>query len=400
MMNITALSIFVSLTLWTTGKSLAQDTPTAVLPVSSTAFFFSPGNWSGDTGRGGSIYRQSWNPGAYVRITWNTTNTNPTAELLLDTSVFGDKIKNSPELTYNIDGRWITGVKCAETIPIKDLAGAGSHTLTIYINNSEQAERWGTAQESGHNVVRVTGLRLNRDCTSVPAVSAKHWALIVGDSITEGIGAGVGTNDNLACWSYFVGSGLQSIGYEYGVSACGWSGWLRPGDGSGDVPPYYQISTSPGSYDDVRSRWNKIDGRTSLLDDTKRLSGYGTTGQEPDAILINFGTNDSFAKIPVADLQASIVGSLQALQKAAPKATIFIIIPFGQYAAAELKTSVATCNSAKKIIIIDLGASVAKGIAADNYWGNVHPNMRGHATFAAKILAQVVGKLPAASAGN
>lgn len=399
-MNHPILFIFVSLTLWSTGKAPAQDTPTAVLPVSSTAFFFSPGNWSGDTSRGGSKYRQTWNSGAYMRIAWTTANTNPTAELLLDTSVFGDQIKNPPELTYNIDGRWIAGVKCAETIPIQNLAGAGSHTLTIYISSSEQADRWGTAQENGHNVVRVTGLRLNRDCTSVPAVPAKRWALIVGDSITEGIGAGVGTNDNLASWSYFVGSGLQSIGYEYGVSACGWSGWLRPGDGSGDVPPYYQVSTSPGSYDDARSRWNKIDARNSLLDEAKRLSGYGATGQEPDAILINFGTNDSLTKMPAADLQASITGSLQALQKAAPKATIFIIIPFGQYAAAELAASVAACKSAKKIFIIDLGASVAKGIAADNYWGNLHPNMRGHATFAAKILAQVVAKLPAASAGN
>lgn len=392
--------LLVSLVLFVPRYAKAQDAATAVLPVSSPAFFFSPGNWSGDSGRGGSVFRQTWNPGAYFRVTWTTSSENPTAELLLDTSTFGDKVKNPPELTYNIDGLWTSDVKCAGSIPIQGLTGSGSHSLTMYCSNSEQAERWGTAETSGLNVVRVTGLKLNRDSISVPAAPAKRWVLIVGDSITEGIGAGMGKADSLGSWSYFVGSGLKSIGCEYGVSACGWNGWLRPGDGTGDVPSYYMATKEPGSHDDARSRWNKIDSRNSLLDGRKRISGYGGTDQEPAAILINLGTNEALTNMPAADVQASITGALRALQSAAPKAAIFVIIPFGQYVATELKTAVAETNRAGKISIIDLGPAVAKGLTTDTYWGGIHPSMRAHATLAAQILAQVAAKLPPATSGK
>lgn len=370
-------------------RAAAQET--AVLPVTSPAFFFSPGNWTGDTGRGGSVFRQSWYPGSYFRVTWNTTNANPTAELLLDISTYGDKVKNPPEITYEIDGRWTSGVKCAGSIPIRDLKGPGPHVLSVYFSTSEQSDRWGTPTASGLNVVRVTGLRLNRDSTPVPAAPTKRWALIVGDSITEGSAANNGKSDSLASWSYFTGSALQELGYEYGVSACGYSGWLRPGDRGGDVPPYYQLSGS-GGFDEARSRWNKIDARNSLLDSKGRLSGYGDPNQEPSAILINFGTNDELSKVKPADLQSSITGSLKALRKASPAAEIFLIVPFGQYAVNELKASVASLDD-YRISIIDLGESVAKGLAANNYWSGLHPNMRGHATFAARILARIAPKL-------
>ncbi len=188
-MQSTVVLLLVITALFIPRDATAQDGSTTVLPVSSPAFFFSPGNWTGDTGRGGAAFRQTWYSGAYFRVTWTTTHANPTADLLLDTSTFGDKIKNPPELAYQIDGLWTSGVKCAESIPIKGLTGTGPHTLTVHFSNSEQAERWGTPQQSGLNVLRVTGLKLNRESTAIPAVPAKRWVLIVGDSITEGIAA-------------------------------------------------------------------------------------------------------------------------------------------------------------------------------------------------------------------
>ena len=43
----------------------AAETSEMTIPVDSPAFFFSLGNWSGDAGRGGTNYRQTWNSGAY-----------------------------------------------------------------------------------------------------------------------------------------------------------------------------------------------------------------------------------------------------------------------------------------------------------------------------------------------
>ncbi len=59
----------------------AADTMT--IPVDSPAFAFSPGNWTGDEGRAGKTFRQTWNPGAYFRVTWETRNPKPAAKILL-----------------------------------------------------------------------------------------------------------------------------------------------------------------------------------------------------------------------------------------------------------------------------------------------------------------------------
>jgi hypothetical protein len=46
----------------------AADASLMTIPVNSPAFVFSPGNWTGDAGRAGKIFRQTWNPGAYYSV--------------------------------------------------------------------------------------------------------------------------------------------------------------------------------------------------------------------------------------------------------------------------------------------------------------------------------------------
>jgi hypothetical protein len=379
----------------------AQDAgnPGITIPVNSPAFIYSPGNWTGDEGRGGSVFRQSWYPGAYFRVTWTTTNDTPRADILLDTSTL-QSLQNKPQITYNVDGVWTEGVTCSgDDIQVKGLQGAGAHALTVYFETSDQSNRWGTAEESGKNVLRVKGLLVDEGSTAAPAKAGAKWALIVGDSITEGSAANFGKSDNLADWSFLVGQGLQERGYEYGVSACGWSGWIRPGDNPGDVPPYYLVSASMhglgGDYDDAHSRWNKIDaGRDhSLLDSNNRLSAYGEIGQEPSLILINYGTNDDLSHSNASDIQASITQSLTALRSAAPDALIYLIVPFGQYALKPLEDGLAGYKASApgdaKVFLIDLGKPVANALNANGYWSGLHPNLRGHAFFACKILAKI-----------
>ena len=89
--------------------------------------------------------------------------------------------------------------------------------------------------------------------------------MIIGDSITEGVGA-----TELAAYSRLLGEALRTQGYGYCVSACGWSGWINRGDNPpGDVPGYYVVTNSGGGkggrYDDAASRWHKIDGNRHYL---------------------------------------------------------------------------------------------------------------------------------------
>jgi hypothetical protein len=389
-----------------TTRAQDADANPITIAVDSPAFAFSPGNWTGDSDRKGSLFRQTWYPGAYFRVTWSTTNDAPVAQILLDTSAYGDFARNRPQLTYNVDGVWTDNVTCDQDhVPLQGLKGAGMHVLTVYFKTSVQIDRWGSADHGGKNVVRVTGLQVDNGSTPGISKVASKWALIIGDSITEGSAANFGNSDNLASWSYFVGQGLHAMDYEYGLSACGYSGWIKPGDESHDVPPYYAVSDSQdgagGTYDDSHSRWNKIDGNNhSLLDSAGHLSAYGALGHEPSLILINYGTNDGLSNANTSDVEASVTQSLGALRSAAPDAAIFLIVPFGQYEIQQLKNGLATYQAQhaddRKIFLIDLGQPVANALAANGYWSGLHPNMRGHAVFAAQILTQIQEDLQSA----
>ncbi len=373
----------------------ATEASLMTLPVDSPAFVFSPGNWTGDAGRAGKFFRQTWNPGAYFRITWESKNPQPEVKLRLDISTYQPSFK-PPLLAYSIDGIWKSQIPCAGEIVIEGITGAGRHELTVYLQGSEQHERWGRAGKSGLNVLRVTGLLVDAASTPVPATPGSKWALIIGDSITEGNGA-----SELAGYSHLVGQALRTLRYEYDLNACGWSGWINRGDvPPGDVPGYYTIRNSTngigGKYDDAASRWNKIDGNNhSLLDSRGHISAYGQTGQEPSLIMINYGTNDGLHKSNPSDTAASITQGLAALRASAPNAQIIILIPFGQYFAKELKDAVDARRKARpadaKIAIIDLGPEVAKNLeVANGLMGGLHPNDRGHANFAAAIIPQMM----------
>ena len=272
------------------------------------------------------------------------------------------------------------------------------HVLTVYLKTSAQVKRWGTAGASGLNVVRVTGLRVEAAGKPCADAARPKWALILGDSITEGIGA-----NELEGYSHLVGQGLQTQGYEYAISACGWSGWLNKGDNPpGDVPGYFVVTNSVngagGRYFDSASRWNRIDANHSLLDARGHLSGYGANDQEPSVIMVNYGTNDSLWKSSPSDVQASMAQCLEAWRKAAPEAHIFFIIPFGQYKAADIRQVVGAYLAAhpkdQRVSIIDLGPGAARALTPKKaYWGGLHPNPRAHATFASQIVAQMMAVL-------
>jgi len=363
------------------------------IPVDSPAFVFSPANWVGDQGRVGHKYRQTWNPGAYFRFTWESESKDEVPVLLLDDSTYNGSFP-PPVLAACLDGVWSPNLGSAKEVQIQGVSRTGKHTLTVYVKKTSQVKRWGTPGVSGSNIVRVTGIRLDKGSQPVEAAASPKWALIVGDSITEGVGA-----YELEGYSHLVGQALLATNYEYAISACGWSGWLNRGDNPpGDVPGWYIVTNSVkgvgGDYDESRSRWNKIDSCHSILDSQGRFSAYGATGQEPSLILINYGTNDSLHRSNPDDVIASMAQSLEAMRQAAPEAQIVYIIPFGQYKAAEtyqIVTDYQKNHSAdKRISIIDLGPETARALTVKNgYWGGLHPNARGHADFASRIIVQL-----------
>jgi lysophospholipase L1-like esterase len=359
------------------------------LGVTSSAARFSPGNWAGDAGRGGSQSRTTWNNGAWCQWRWSTTASNPSATLQIANPTLGSAV------SYFLDGAFTDNVPVPSSggIALAGLTGPGSHILTVYTRNSAQMSRWSDA-----NAFTVTGLTVDTDAVPDKAQPRRPWVLIVGDSITEGIQANNGSDSNLSDYSFLVGAGLSEAGYDTSVSACGYSGWLRAGDAGGDVPAYYAVQG--GGSQGAESRWNKIDARTSLLDSRGHLSAYGSVGQEPSLILINYGVNECLSHTSLRDMAVSVEGALLALRHAAPRAKIVVLVPPGladtriypagaSYIAA-LKQAMLTYQSNhqtdRRTVLVDFGSDLARALGSPAYGGGVHPNAAGHAFLAPHIL--------------
>jgi len=363
------------------------------LGVTSPAARFSPATWAGNAGRGGSVSRTSWNNGAWCEWRWTTPAARPAATLQLTNPTRGSAV------SYFLDGALTDNVPVPASggIPVEGLTGPGPHTLRVYLRNSPQADRW-----HGANACTVTGLVVDDGAKPLPTLPRQPWVLMVGDSITEGIQADGGRDSNLSDYSFLVGEGLKGAGYDTAVSACGYSGWLRPGDAGGDVPGYFLGDPA------AQSRWNWIDAKTSLLDTRGHLSGWGGTGEEPAAILLNYGVNECLSRTPPAALSASVTGALTALHRAAPSARLLVLIPpgladpriypNGQTYLAALNAGFNAYHKAHpadtKTVRLDFGPSVARALGSPAYGGGVHPNVAGHAFLAPILLRAMLAHLP------
>ncbi|MCE0745525.1 hypothetical protein LWC05_16775, partial [Acetobacter sicerae] len=278
----------------------AEQTATPVAPsptgtlvtVDSPAFLFSPGNWYGDTGRGGSAARYTWNVGAYFVFTFTAAATGASA--VLHTGPAG----TGAYLYLAVNGIF-SSVQAGGDITIPNIVAGATNTVFAIMYLTPQSARWA----KGANSLAITGVTLDAGSSAgVSVAGTKGWVKIIGDSITEGINTG-GSNkpDFSGAYTYSVLQALRAKGYEVCVSVCGYSGYLDTGDSTADVPPYYYVSGSSngsgGTYDDTKSRWNKIDAGVSALDSAGQLSAYGDVGTPPVATLVNYLTNEALGKL-------------------------------------------------------------------------------------------------------
>ena len=399
--------------------SVTVSAPPVTIPVSSPAFYFAPG-WTGDTGRGGSAYRQTSYPGQYFRFAWTAGASAPSLSLSLDTSVYGST-GHAPDVAYQVDGAWANAVAATGNVSVS-VAGAGPHLLTLYVKDVPFDNRWGGATGAQTSALRVTGATLDGGSTPGTASFAAKWVLFVADSNGEGQGkavqgdttAGANQEDATLDWTALTGRALQAQGYEYGMSALSGTGWVTAGNSNS--PGLYVVSGSTGgaggTYSDAASRWNKIDGTHSLLDSAGHLSAYGGTGQEPSAVVVNMMTNEALQAKSLSDSQASVAQALPAYRGAAPSAQILSCVPWPLYATSifssgpayvsALKSGVAAYQSASpadaKVSLVDLGPSVSAALASSLYGGSIHDNALGDAFVAPQATAAILAKLTPAAA--
>ena len=324
-----------------TATTTGQVIPPSITYASSSTYFgYSPINWYGDLGRTGSTYMETWNTGAYFKITTALGSYNTSMVLHFSTAPWGTYNSTSstwsslttaaPYVVEYIDGSY-AGKFLADGVnhdgnPTAIVVGNAYnstspnsiHTYMFLYGGCANASRWETTAGTAAGVLRVTGITLDGGASITTPQMATKWALVYGTSISEGFVTGV-SPEFLQGYSWELGQSLISQGYELGYEVqygdaidTGYPEWPAL------TPNEYRVTG--GVYSDANSRWDKVTGWVSNLDANGDLSGYGGTNQMPSIIWVEESTNDIWDT--QADLKTAIQGWMTALRTAAPGAKI------------------------------------------------------------------------------
>ncbi|NVN05294.1 hypothetical protein HW509_06735 [Asaia spathodeae] len=360
--------------------------------VSDSSFLFSPGNWTGDNGRGGSVSRRAWNCGAWFEFSI-AASASPVAVLALGSYLCGSRVN------LYVNGIETASIAATGIIAVPGLTTSATNLVRVEVVSTPQNRRW----NGGVNSVLMLGAYIDPQSAVSPARALGRWGMMVGSSITEGALANNGADYWPYDYSGLLASSLRGKGIDICMSAACFSDYVIPGDSDGTVPPYYMVSG--GTYDPARSRWNLCDKGVSLLDANQQISAYGATGTAPDFVLINYCSNAAGGGWNIMDLSVAMYGCMTAIRAAASEAYIFIVVPFGfhvpsSYPAIYLQMMQDTfaryqaANPAdSRIVFIDIGESLSKRIT---YGRGVytagdgrHPFLAGHALVAPVIADRI-----------
>jgi lysophospholipase L1-like esterase len=316
--------------------------------------------------RGASSFVEWVNPGAYVKFNF----TGHTLHLEIDTHAA--EAGFMPKVRWTLDDGPLQTLyvkRGQKTIEIGRHLRDGEHTVAFYLAATDAyADRWNTPVQS----LKITGIEIDDGAKVLPpagpvSLESKR-VLFFGDSITEGMwvlgdskdaSKAVELNDSTQAWPMMLAEG---IGAEYGICGFGGQSWVRY---MKEVPPL------PLSWRDYSK------GRSRLFN--------GKLAPAPDFVFVNMGTNDS------TDISQAAAGWLRELRGAlTAKTPVFIIIPFGQQQAANLKRAIAQVND-PRVFTLDLGPKWAYGlhtygVPARVAFDGLHPDSQAAGRYAAALV--------------
>lgn len=379
--------------------------------VTDTNIYFSPYNWKSD-GAGSmqsnnvnasSTYALTNNTGAYCKFTLNAVAQGSMTMLLDTTPMNGVTTGNCPTIDVTVDGKAFTTTLLVYAtgttrILLADNLSAGNHTFEIFFksvdlnNSNSMGDRWTGSPPQA--VVKITGFELDGkgSATAAQTVGAKK-TIWYADSFAEGAaivanGYINADNDATQTMPQLVAAGLNA---EVGAIAFCAQGFGQAA--YGNVPMLYNST-------DASQSWNKYYAGQS------RLVG-GLFTPVPDYIVVMEGTNCQNFGISDAVVTTAVQALISAWRTAAPSARIFVCIPPNGDKRSAITTGVTNAADGKTALI-DLGTGPQTTLASGGLNTNdgIHPNARGHATFATMLLnamQAVLGGGPssfAASTGN
>ncbi|GBQ23536.1 hypothetical protein AA0472_1132 [Acetobacter estunensis NRIC 0472] len=374
--------------------SIAVTQNTTLVPITDKSILFSPSGWTGDTGRGGSVYRKSiWN-GAWFEFTWTASAVSPSAVLKMGNA----SAPNSLNIFVN-GAPQLRQIANAD-ITLSNIIPGGQNTAKVFLAYTDPTVLgWAvTARYAAGSVGNVQLPSIQIDSASTPgtARALRPYVVYFGDSITEGVHANNVVDqasnyygDNGCCHSFMFLQGLDELGYDLCIKAAGGIGFLY-GPGDGGVPAF-------------NTSWDMLDSANSVLDSDGHWSGYGDTNTMPTAFILNMGYNDA-THYNSTQFQAAIQAAITNLRGSAPDAWIIVTIPFSmrdhnssQTALIPVYQAAVTAYQAAnptdtKVQLWDFGEDIARlvnlGVGTMEAADKDHPTLRAHSMIAPRFTAK------------
>jgi pectin methylesterase-like acyl-CoA thioesterase/lysophospholipase L1-like esterase len=227
-----------------------------------------------------------------------------------------------------------------------------AHTAEILVKDVDEYEnRWIMPLQSG---VVLEKIELAPLAQLIPLpTTAEHRLEFYGDSITQGVMAlcpqlGSDCADGTKAYPHLIGT---AFGADVNQVGFGKQGIIQPGHGN--------VGIAAESFG-----WN--------------LAGFPAAAFDPDAVVVNFGTND--APYSSDEFTPQYLAYLRQIRSANPKTLILAMRPFNGTHAADIATAVAATND-RRIVYVD----TTGWLGVDDYNGSTHPNVKGHQVAAAKL---------------
>jgi len=384
------------------------DNFTGAVPVAAAVtdpnLLFSPYNWYSDGSgamqatnvKASSTLAQSNNAGAYLRFTVNAAAAG-NVSLMLDTSPLnGITAGNCPTLAISVDGQAFTSQLLAYAtgttrLPLALNLPAGNHAFvvcfrSVTLNSSlAMGDRWNTPA----SVVKVTGVEIDGKGSATASQTARSKRMIAyGDSITEGADAVGSSNANAdqdatQIWPLLVAGALDA---EVGVVGFSGQGWTV--GGYGNVPKFYDTTTP------ANSTFDKYYSGTSRLI-------ASALAPAPDYVAVLHGKNDASQGASDSAVTATVTAWLGDVRADAPSAKIFVVTPFDGSKRSAIAAGFGAASDSNADLI-DLGTAIEPTLSSGGLNTNdgIHPNVRGHATFASMLVDQIVPLLESGGGGG
>ncbi|QRN94101.1 AbfB domain-containing protein [Archangium violaceum] len=293
-----------------------------------------------------NAYKSYWS-GAYFRVNFTGTSVRL-------------RLAAAAHLHFSIDGRpdvdlpGATGTVNLTPTPL----AAGVHTLRVAVH-------------SEFDVMQFQGLVLDAGATTQAPAARAHRIEFIGDSITAGCCAL--SEWALSDYAWRVGEILNADHTQIAYSGiCLQNGVKCSSPNSlGMSQQYFKLQT--------------VDYPSSPAWDFSRY--------QPDAVVINLGTNDHNFGVSDATFQATYTTFLQDLRARYPSAWLFAVRPFGGYKAASTVAAVNTRISAgdTRLAYVDTTGWVTVGTSDYSPNDNLHPSDSGHVKIA-NLLAPFIAK--------